>query len=309
MRRVPGLWLGGALCLIALHASAAGSEAVAPERTVRVTLREAGSEPRRLLRLTPAKGDTQTMVMTMTMEMAMVVAGFSPPPQKLPPMQTTMELEVTDVSTDGDVAYTFTTTKAEVLPAEGVPEAMVSMLETRLGSMEGMAGKGLMTSQGFTKEAEIEIPENADAQVRQLLESMKQSLDQFSTPYPEEPVGVGASWTVEIPTEQGGISSVITATYTLTKMSDEGCTLGVEMEQTAASQEVENEQLPPGTAMHLDDLQANGTGTLQVTFGRMAPTKSAMRMRSAMKTTIEAGGQKQPMTMKSDIVVELDGKD
>ena len=308
MNRAWILWGFGALALVGGLGRGAGQDADPAERRVKVTLIEAGSEPRRPLRLTPAKGDTQTMTMTMTMKMAMVVGGFTPPAQRLPPMQTTMEVAVTDVSPEGDVSYTYTMTKAEALPADGVPDTIVEMLAARLGSMEGIKGTGRSTSRGFTQEAEIEVPETVDAQTRPLLESMKQSLDQFSAPYPEEPVGLGASWEVEIPVKQGGIEAVTIATYTLEKLSSEGCTLAVTMKQTAGPQDIDNPQLPPGTTMHLDDMQSGGSGSLQILFGRIMPAASTMTLASAMETTLEVGGQKQGMTMKTDIQVEIESK-
>ena len=309
MARGAVLWLAWAMGLAGAAVLAAETAADGAAREVRVTLLEAGSEPRQVLRVTPTKGAVQTTTMTMTMEMAMVVTGFAPPPQKLPPMRTTMAVEVDDVSPEGDISYTFTMEKAEVLPADGVPANVVEMLETRLVSMEGLKGTGRATSRGVTQEAEIEIPEDVDAQTRPLLESMKQSLDQFSAPYPEEPVGLGASWEVEIPMKHGGIESVTVATYTLERVTDGGCTLAVTMRQAAEPQDIDNPQLPAGTTMRVDDLQASGSGTLTITFGHIMPASSTMKLASALETTIDVGGRKQGMTMKSDIEVEIESRE
>lgn len=308
MNRAWILWSVGAIVLVGVRGWGAEEATDPGDRQVKVTLLEAGSEPRRTLRLAPTTGETQTMNMTMTMKMAMVVGGFTPPVQKLPPMQMTMEVTVTDVSPEGDISYAYTMTKAEALRADGVPDNVVEMLASRLGSMEGIKGTGRSTSRGFTQEAEIEVPETVDAQTRPLLESMKQSLEQFSAPYPEEPVGQGASWEVEIPVKQGGIEAVTIATYTLEKLSSEGCTLAVTMKQTAGPQDIDNPQLPPGTTMHLDDMQSGGSGSLQILFGRIMPAASTMTLASAMETTLEVGGQKQGMTMKTDIEVAIESK-
>ena len=283
-------------------ASAAANKPAPPPK---VTLIEAGAEPRRELRFDVDEGTKHAAEMTMRMTMTQSMGAAAMPPQKMPAMVMTVETTAVDVQDSGDIAFDFAYTKAQVLEEEGVMPMMISMMKEVMNSVAGLSGSGVMSDRGMNRSLKLNEQDNMDPMLRQQTENIQQSMQQMSAPLPEEPVGVGAKWSVETPINQNGLSITQIATYTLRKIDGDVADLDVELKQTAAAQDVEAPGMPKG-AVKLTSLSSSGTGTATVALNRLVPMSSTMKSSTEMNLTMSMGaGEPQAMKQKIDLDMSL----
>src|SRR5450432_1709501 len=114
-----------ALLLVVAPASVFADALPTPE----VKLVTAGKSSRKQLRFAPTKGTKRTIVMTSQEAKARGVKGKLPRLAALPAIRTTIDVEVTDVTGDGDVRYQVVYSKAEVVAAKNENPELVRELE------------------------------------------------------------------------------------------------------------------------------------------------------------------------------------
>jgi hypothetical protein len=160
-----------------------------------VKLLEAGAEPRTAIRIHPAVGTKQTLVLTMKVGMDMSAMGKGAPAMDIPAIVTTMLVEVKSVAPNGEISYldTYEDVPVDASGPNTMP-AIADAMKKTLGGMRGMTGTGQMTDRGLIQSLQMKLPPGADPQVSQMMSQMKDSFSSSSTPFPDEPVGVGAKW-------------------------------------------------------------------------------------------------------------------
>lgn len=278
---------------------------VAPQRPI-VTLLDPGqAEARRELRFAPAAGAVETMIMRMKMGMSMSVGGQEMPASSLPAQEMTARITVDKVDENGDIHYSMEFVDAKVIADDQTPPPMKAVMDAAMSKLVGIHGNAHVSSRGITLGGKIDGGDNMDAQSRQLLESMNQSLQQLSSPVPEEAVGVGAKWQVVLNPRLGGFTQTVTTVYTLTALSAESAKIDIAMSQTAAEQALESASLPPGTKATIKSVNGSGTGSLEIAFSRITPAASAMTTKTDVAMTIGAEGQVSEMkqTVTNEITV------
>jgi hypothetical protein len=269
--------------------------ATADEPTV--TLLDAGKGPQKQLRFTARKGLKKTCVIRLTMGMSMDLGNGSPIAQGLPTMEMTFDVKVTDITADGDIAYDLVFKRSRTIATPGVSKAVVSAINDAMKSMEGIAGHSTMSNRGFVKDLTLEIPDAVPPQVRQMMDSMKQSFAQLSAPVPEEAVGVGAKWETKTRLAVNGPVIDQTATMTVVALAGNKATLDIKLVQTAKPQKF----TANGIAADLVSYAATGSGRSVFDFVGLMPTKAEMGMKSNMKLT--AAGQNVGMAFTFDMMM------
>lgn len=271
-----------------------------------VTLIEAGQNPK-LLRLKLEKGNKVTAEMLMKMSMNMEINGMKPPAMKLPATRMLMDMEITDVSAD-TYNYAFVVTEAVPVKEDGVQQMIMDAMAKALKNTVGLKGKGTMDNRGVNKGASFELPPTLDPQTRQLMDGMRDAVGRMSAPLPKEPVGVGGKWTVTQQLTQNGMTLDQKATYTVKSIDGDLINFDVAVEMNAKPQAVKAPGLPPGAKMQLESMTGKGGGTTQQPLTSMLPKLSNVKIDTAMKSTVEAGGQTQKMAMDMSMEVTIQPK-
>ncbi len=275
----------------------------APQRPI-VTLLDPGqAENRREIRFTPAVGAVETMIMRMKMGMSMSMGGQEMPPSSLPAQEMTARIAVEKVDQNGDIHYSMEFVDAKVVADDQTPPPMKAVMDAAMSKLVGIHGTAQVSSRGITLGGKIDGGDEMDPQSRQLLESMNQSLQQLSSPVPEEAVGVGAKWQVVLTPRLGGFTQTVTTIYTLIALSAESAKIDIAMSQTAAEQPLESASLPPGTKATIKSVNGSGTGSLELAFARITPTASTMTTKTDVSMTFGAEGQVSEM--KQTVTNEL----
>jgi hypothetical protein len=260
-----------------------------------VTLIDAGSGPKAELRYAPKKGARSTMNMQMTMEVSLGFGGSTMPSVRTPPMLMTMEGVITRVgATTFDMSVRVT--GADVDPS-GDP-AMVKAMRPELLKLVGMVTTMRMDRLGRVQTADVSMPGTVDASTQQFMESMRQSMSQATAPFPDEPVGAGARWTVASTVENSMMSLSQKSEFELVDLKGDQGTAVVKLTQEAPPQIVH----PPNTAgtnvvTKLDSM--TGTGKGKVTFDLVAVAPIAFELTSTidMAMTVTQGTTTSNMTM------------
>jgi hypothetical protein len=268
-----------------------------------VTLVSAGSDPKVALRYAPTQGDKDRLDMVMNMGMEMNMGGGSMP-MKIPPMTMVMDTEITSATADSfELSANVTSVKIDAKKGDPMGDAMGPELD----KMVGMKMISKMTKRGILEKADIQMPPGINPQMMQMMDSMKQSVSQATAPFPDEPVGVGASWKVVSNLENGGMKIIQTANFELVKMDGNKGTLKIKIEQTAPPQEVKQPGMPAGFTTKLDHLATTGTGEMNFDLTRVVPASAKVTMKSDFALTAEGQGQKQQVSMKMDIAMTMKG--
>jgi len=239
-----------------------------------VTLLDPGAEPRTALRYKFQANRSDEMAMEMKMAMAMEMGGQKMPETQMPTMLMTMTIDAGEVSPEGDLRYDFELSEVEVVSKPGENPMMVSAMKQQVNSMKGMTGAATVTSRGFSRDAEIKLPAGVDAQSKQVMDNMRQSINQMSAPLPEEPVGKGARWQVTMPMDTPAMKFTQIATYTLTEIDGDKVKCDVAITQSAPPQDVNAPGLPPGMKVSLKSLDTSGTGTIEMQMTDLVPTSN-----------------------------------
>ena len=285
--------IGAVLAVLAPHS------AWAQEPTIK--LLEAGSGDKIELRVAPKKGTEESFQMLMDMNMAMDMGGMGKIPQKLPQMRMVMTATITDVK-DGAIHYDFELAEATV--DETADAMMVSALKPELAKMVGTKGTVIVSDRGVTQSAEIQAPEGTKKEELAQFENMQKSMNHASAPFPKEPVGIGAKWSVTTDMKENGIQMTQVVTYTLEKIEGRTVTLSTALVQSAENQPVAADSLPPGSTATLASLESTGTGKSVIDLDHLFPTKGELN--HDMSTRMEVSAQGQKMGIGMDMTLGLD---
>ena len=292
---------------LAQASALAADGAKAESGGTQVKLLEAGTEPRKVLRLHPKEGDKQSIIMTMKMAMDMKMGEMQNPPMKLPVMKMTMDATVKSISPDGDISYDIVLSDATIVEDSDVVPQVAEAMKKSIAGVKGLTGNGIISSRGLNKSSDIKVPAGVDPQARQTIEQLKDSVSKITTPLPEEAVGPGAKWQAKMPVKSQGMVIDQTITYELVSIEDERITTRLQLEQHAANQKVQNPSMP-NVKLDLVKMTGNGTGTATLDQSRIVPAEGTLDTHSELSMSMNAGGQKQAMTMKVDLNLQIEGK-
>ncbi len=283
------------------------SKPAAALTAAQVRLLEAGAEPRRVLRLQIKPGDKQTLAMTVKTGMDMGMGEAAGQAMQLPTIQMAMDVTITGVSAEGDIAYAMTIGETSLADEAGALPQVAEAMKASLNSIKGLTSKGTTSNRGISKETELKVPAGADPQTRQSMEQMKDSMSNMTVGLPEEAIGPGAKWEVSKVVKSQGMTINQTTTFEL--LSIEGDLLKVKstIAQQAANQKIQSPAMP---GLNLDLTKMTGAGSGEITFDltRLLPTLATTKSHSEVSMGVNIGGQNQTMTRKTDLELRLESK-
>ena len=248
-----------------------------------VELLDEGAEPRVPFAIDVEVGETETSVLTVDQE---IDAGQV---IDVPAIEITLTNEVVAVGETIELRTTYDDVSVVDPGAEGAAE-----IEAAISSIEGVSGTTVLSPQGATLSVELDIPDDVDPTVRQTLDQFQDQASSLSVPFPEEDLGVGASWRI---TNEPTISDVTvrqTTTYEVTSLDGDQYELAVTVDQETL----------PGTSQGAQIIGGSGTteGTTSGTAGALAPDRADSSGTNSV--TVESGGQQQEVRTTTTTTIE-----
>lgn len=280
--------------------------ATTPTAAPQLELLTAGTEPRQELRLKPQVNSKQLMTMTMNMDVATTLAGQAMPKIKTPATVMKMEFLVTQVDANGDIHSKFTYTDGDVVADASVAPEILESVRAGIKKMVGLNGTLITDNRGQVKSSKITLPENVDPLSKNFLEQLSNSLNQMSSPMPEEAVGIGAKWRISSQLKIGAININQSAVYELVSLKDNIATLNITMEQQANSQELALPGIPEGSAsVSLKSLTSQGQGQMTLPLNSIMPTRSTISVRSQNEMSIKEPNEGKETTIGTQMTMQM----
>jgi phosphotransferase system HPr-like phosphotransfer protein len=272
-----------------------------------VKLLQPGAEPRKVLRLHPKAGDKQSVTIALKLSIESKVGEMQTPAMKMPAMNFALDFTVKDVSAEGDINYDIVMGEATVGDETGVMPQISQAIKSSLGGLKGATGSGTTSNRGLSRRMEFKAPAGADAQGAKLVSQMKEFVSKAAFQLPEEAVGVGAKWTAKMTMKSEGMTIDETETYELTSLEGERVTAKTTMVQSAASQKIENPAMP-GMKVDLTKMSGSGKGETTADLSHFLPELANADVHTEMSMTMNLGGQKQAMMLKTDATYHIEAK-
>lgn len=281
--------------------------AAAPQPAATCELLTPGSEPRRQLRYQLSKDTRQTTTLTMDMSSVLVIGADEAPPSEMPTMQLRLDVSVSE-GEEGRFKVIGELKEAKTRAEDSDNSILAIMLDQALGQMVGVRTINHLDVRGFSHQSRVETPDGMDEQAAQMARNMEPSMTQLGIHLPEQPVGKGATWKVTVPIVTQGIKMKQTIEYQLAAIEGDTIDLILTMQQSAGTQPMPQDNLPPGMRLELISLTGEGTGTAKVNLRRPAATinTSDMRTEALFRTLDGDEGQnmKQVIQMKLNLKSE-----
>jgi hypothetical protein len=240
------------------------------------------------------------MDMTTAMSMSTNFGGMATP-MDMPTMKMTIELNVTSVAPNGDIAYDLAFTGMTIDSGANANPTVTQALQGVVAGVTSIKGSATISNRGVTKSTKLEV---ADAAMQQVLGQMTSSVENLSMPFPEEAVGAGARWEVRQAISSGGQTIFQKTEYELVSIEGSAVSMKVKTEQTAPPQAVSNPALPAGAEMNLDKMSGTGTGTIVVHLDSLVPT-STLESTTSTAMTMSMSGQSMPVTIDGKIKITI----
>jgi len=235
-----------------------------------VTLLQAGAEPRRQLRY--AFGlQRETAQIDLKMSIAMRTGARAAPIISMPTFRITIETRPTRIRPDGTLEASEVIKKAEVLREGQIAPGLVEKFTPQLEQLVGMKGTMVITTRGVLLAMDMEemAPDTADS-VHEIADIVVNSIHDFGTPLPEEPVGRGARWEVKSAVA-GGAGTVERTTYTAKALTDKTAALEVTLSR-GTPPDTPPSAAPADASTRLVSHEASGAGTIAISLEQLTPT-------------------------------------
>jgi hypothetical protein len=269
----------------------------APGQPSKVTVLGTGSGAKQALRYNVPATFKGRMEMVTSMNMSMNLMGQQMD-MPVPPMKMGVDLTVTGIAPNGDITYNLAFTG---MTMEGDASSPVAMqLQAATAGISGIKGTTTMSNRGVTKSSSLDV---ADPTLKAMLSQMTSSVENISTPFPEEAVGVGAKWEVRQAITAAGYTQFQKAIYEVTAIDGPAVSLKVTTETSAPPQPINNPMAAQsGGEMALDKMTGSGVGTMTIRLDSLTPTSSIEQTTS---TAMTMNVQGQSMAIMSDGKIKI----
>ena len=267
---------------------------VAPAATPGLTLEDAGAEPRAMLVFAPAAGSTATVTFSASSDATITIEGLAPMETST---STTMtwDAAVTDVAPDGTTRTDLTLTDVSVDELEGLGVGEDAYREQMAG-MVGLSGWTVTDASGTVIDSGVDLPDGLDPVLGQAFRQTIAAFSQAPAAFPDEPVGVGATWTSVAVSPATDLATASVAEVVTTITAIDGSRVSTTAVSTATSEmgAVTYPGLPEGTEVMVLEGEGTSTGTMTMDLTTLHMT-STVRSDSTTRMAIELNGQLFPM--------------
>lgn len=269
-----------------------------------ITLLSPGTGDRQLLRLRLQTGDRQRALLVIKTKMQLAMPGQPAIETPTPEMRLTAAVQVDRVEPNGNVAYTLSYPKIEMIAPAGTPAPVQAMMNESAREMQGLRIRIQGNDRGQLSAVNFDFDKPPSSVLQAALAQMTESIRNSNIEFPAEPIGLGGRWQAAMSIEANGLRINQRAVYEVTELTPDRVVLSVTVEQTAPPQKLTIPGLPVAQAPSLRSYAATGSGQLQMDFNRSLPTQSnlTLNLRSEMDGPSEVGS----VSMTGEMTMTLD---
>ncbi len=262
----------------------AGDPGALPEAAAKLVVTDAGAEPRLPRKYAFVANRTDRRLITIrqsagregggpAQEVAFALtADFTPKAVK--PTSTRFELKIVKID----------------LP--GVPAAQKAQATAQLAAFTGLTGTFDITSRGEVGEVEFKADEKmAAGGAEMILQSLQQALELVVPPFPDAPIGVGATWERKVQRNERGTENAAKHTFILKEASAEGGVVATTVDVSVPKHPFQQRGVPPGAT---EEVSGKGAYTYAFTLDHVSKrVEGEMAITRRIEVTDPKTGQKQ----------------
>jgi len=263
-----------------------------PEDGTLVKLIDAGAEPRKALRFTPAAGPAGTMRMVMDMGITMSMNDRAIPQVVIPPMVMDMAIAVDAVDEDGNIRFSAELVAVDLRAGEETPPDLRESLHADLSQMVGMRSLGVISDTGETLESSTVMPEGTPAELSAHMDNMDKALSGLAQPVPDEAVGVGAQWETLSRLPAGGMELVQQTVSEIIAWEGDQVTLRTTVVQSPIRMSMDVPEMP-GVTASIQRFESEGSGESVLNLGALIPVRAESAMTTDLLLEMNVGDMSQ----------------
>lgn len=234
---------------------------VLAEPTIKVL--DAGAEPREHLRYDFRAHSPERMELTFKLRVnsayTNTVLETGHRSADFPTIKATARVEVSALNADGTATVSSIVDEVAVVD-DFVDPAIHAIVDVEVKAMKGSQSSWRISPSGRISHATASAP-NASAEVRAHLANVADTMRENAVIFPEQVVGVGASWQVTSQYLLFGVAWERTTTYSLKALSDTSATVEEQTSMRADSQAL---RVEPRATTRLTSASSNATAELVV---------------------------------------------
>ncbi len=283
-----------------------GTSATNATESVRLTLVDPGAEPRRVFRYAPTAGTDETLRVRLHQTMTQTrgpAGGF--PNWMNPPKTWELIVSVEAPNEDGDIRFSWRTEKLTMHFLDGTPENGKAYLQRVAAMHERFAGWALLTENGMNKGSELTVPEDTPDVIINEMQNLWWVLRNIATPFPVEPIGVGAKYELSESMEIVGMRVTHATTVTIDAIDGDTVTMTHDVAQTAPPRQPMDFGGAAKVKANLVSLHTNGTATNVLDLGSITPTRHDYEMIMRMELEVEPPPEPEGEAKPGEPVVRL----
>lgn len=237
-----------AFLLMASPALAAPQPLVQPT----VELLDPGLEPRAALRLTPAVGHRERVDYSSDVHTTMDLSAW--PRDKVTERHIEYRLNLAvESAADGVIAFSFEVEGVQRVRKDGRKEETLGG-----GRLAGRRGLLRVTDRGIPLTADFDPLDDYDDDDDELHFALRDSARRLLTPFPEEPMGLGAQWQAVEVREFGPLTLVIVTDYTLVSLNRDSVSVAATLRSRAEGSSVDLRREGQSADAELTHLDTSG---------------------------------------------------
>jgi hypothetical protein len=248
---------------------------VVPKSTV--VLDSPGAQPRQSLVLRMTAGSSAKVAMVSKVGIKMTIDGEAAPLGVLPATRTVMEQRVDRVDADGTAHFSVRFPEVSAMATPGGDPAAVKAVEDALQSLKGVTGAGAVDVHGNVSDMAFDTRSVSDPNLKSTLDSLSSQLGSLSAPFPTEPVGVGARWTVTSTATITGLKMTTTTHFTLRSRTGDRYELDQAQDAVGLPGPAAFPGLPAGAEASVTKFTVKSTGQISGDLTRQMPIKSSTK--------------------------------
>lgn len=248
------------LCMIAGVALAD-----APDK---VKLLDPGAKPHQILELQPHLRLRSTLRIEVTQSVTQQT-GERIDKTKMPKVHFEGELHL-QPSSDKALQYTITFTSIRVVRVKGMEKGTNRALQSKWKDLIGMTYKAHVTRQGYLLDAKLTLPKRPDPAIKTPLQSFQQTLRLIHTPFPAEPVGVGARWENKSIVNLNGVVMERRQAWTLKRIG-KTLVVGSTSTEKANPKSVDLGTLPDGMKAEVSKVGGTASTSVKLRLNHLLP--------------------------------------
>ncbi len=258
------------------HAPAADKPATGAQagdtNGTQIVLVSPGAEPRTELRYKFRAGRTKKLKLSVKTSVSGETAGQKMPAS--PPIVIEMfgKYETVSVDPDGTARRKASYDDVKVVPMPGLPPGAIEQVEASLAGFKTLKMTETVSSRGVIQKLELDQGTPMNAQLKQIVDNMKESMSQAVAPLPVEPVGKGGKWKSEGNVAMMGTTLRQTGEFELISLVGDLMTTKVTLTQKAEPGPFAPPGAPAGVSIDLVTMESKGSGEQKINLATMSGT-------------------------------------